>query len=78
MSHFAAIRQARVERLDVIGAYHSHPSGLTSPSATDLKEAIYQEYLYLIVSPTRGQPERQIGAYWFAGDRFEFVKLVVC
>src|SRR5262245_19654424 len=37
--HFAAIRIARSTHLEVVGAYHSHPSGPPVPSATDLAEA---------------------------------------
>lgn len=49
--HFAAIRSARAERLDVVGAYHSHPSGTPVPSATDIAEADSgRDFLYLIVS----------------------------
>ena len=50
--HFAAIRSARAEHLDVVGAYHSHPSGAPVPSATDLSEADSgSDFLYVIVSP---------------------------
>ena len=49
--HFRAIRDARAEGLDVIGAYHSHPSSAPIPSATDIAEANSgAEFLYVIVS----------------------------
>ncbi len=48
--HFAAIRQARASGREVLGVYHSHPSTPAEPSARDLAEASYPEYLYLIVS----------------------------
>jgi proteasome lid subunit RPN8/RPN11 len=32
--HFAALRAARAEGLEVVGAYHSHPSGAPVPSPT--------------------------------------------
>jgi proteasome lid subunit RPN8/RPN11 len=49
--HFAAIRSARAEGLEVIGAYHSHPSSAAIPSATDIAEANSgSDFLYLIVS----------------------------
>jgi proteasome lid subunit RPN8/RPN11 len=47
--HFAAIRQARALNLDVIGAYHSHPSSPPNPSATDLLESIPGDFLYVII-----------------------------
>ena len=49
--HFAAIRSARAEGLEVIGAYHSHPSSAPVPSATDIAEANNgSDFLYVIVS----------------------------
>jgi len=49
--HFKAIRDARAEGLDVIGAYHSHPSSAPIPSATDIAEANSgADFLYVIVS----------------------------
>lgn len=50
--HFAAIRSARAEGFEVIGAYHSHPSSAPVPSATDIAEANSgSDFLYVIVSP---------------------------
>ena len=49
--HFAAIRAARAEGLEVIGAYHSHPSSAATPSPTDVAEANSgPDFLYVIVS----------------------------
>ena len=49
--HFAAIRAARVEGLEVVGAYHSHPSSAPVPSPTDVAEANNgSDFLYVIVS----------------------------
>lgn len=49
--HFAAIRSARADGLEVVGAYHSHPSGAPIPSATDVAEANSgSDFLYVIVS----------------------------
>ncbi len=50
--HFRAIRSARADRLEVIGAYHSHPKGTPVPSLTDIREANSgSDFLYVIVSP---------------------------
>lgn len=35
--------------LDVIGAYHSHPAGPARPSARDVAEAHYPDWVHLIV-----------------------------
>jgi proteasome lid subunit RPN8/RPN11 len=49
--HFAAIRGARAERLEVVGAYHSHPSSAAVPSPTDIAQADSgPDFLYVIVS----------------------------
>lgn len=49
--HFAAIRSARAEGLEVIGAYHSHPSSAPVPSPTDVAEANSgADFVYVIVS----------------------------
>lgn len=53
--HFAAIRRARLEGLDVVGAYHSHPSSAPEPSATDRAEA-FPRFLFVIVSLTAHPP----------------------
>src|SRR5688572_20772475 len=49
--HFAAIRAARRDGLEVIGAYHSHPSSAPVPSPTDVAEANSgSDFVYVIVS----------------------------
>jgi proteasome lid subunit RPN8/RPN11 len=49
--HFAAIRAARAQGLEVVGAYHSHPSSAPVPSPTDVAEANSgSDFLYVIVS----------------------------
>jgi proteasome lid subunit RPN8/RPN11 len=61
-NHFAAIRAARSEGRDVIGAYHSHPASAPVPSATDIAEAnSSSDFIYVIVSLIRDE----IRAYRF-------------
>lgn len=48
--HFVAIRKARAEGLDVVGAYHSHPASTALPSASDIAEASDGAPLMVIVS----------------------------
>lgn len=55
--HFAAIRAARASGRTVLGVYHSHPSSPANPSPADVAEASYGEYLYLIVSLAKRQPD---------------------
>jgi proteasome lid subunit RPN8/RPN11 len=51
--HFAAIRLARAQALEVVGAYHSHPAGQPRPSATDRVEAHAGGFIYLIAGARR-------------------------
>jgi proteasome lid subunit RPN8/RPN11 len=49
--HFAAIRDARAEGKEVVGAYHSHPASAPVPSDTDIAQANGgSKFLYVIVS----------------------------
>lgn len=74
--HFAAIRAARAEGLEVVGAYHSHPGAPPIPSATDLAEANDPHCLSVIISPgAEGQPP-EVRAFLLTGKGFEAVDLV--
>ena len=76
--HFAAIRAARVDGQAVVGTYHSHPNCPPEPSRTDLEEASYPNYVYVIVSPgVRGCGDDRVEAYRLTGDRFARVELLV-
>ena len=55
--HFDAIRAARAAGRQVVGVYHSHPSTAAAPSATDLADATYTEYAYVIVSLASDRPD---------------------
>jgi proteasome lid subunit RPN8/RPN11 len=68
LDHFAAIRAARASGRRVMGVYHSHPSTDATPSASDLAEASYAEYLYVIVGLRSGAPDLRI--FQLEGDRF--------
>jgi proteasome lid subunit RPN8/RPN11 len=55
--HFAALKKTRREGRDIVGAYHSHPRSPAVPSRTDLAEAHYEEFLYVIVSLAEEEPD---------------------
>jgi proteasome lid subunit RPN8/RPN11 len=60
--HIAANRSLRGSARAVIGVYHSHPRSPAVPSARDLGEALYPEFIWLIVSlAAPGSPE--VAAY---------------
>ncbi len=71
--HFAAIRRARARGLDVVGAYHSHPSGPAAPSQTDLDES-FTDFLFLIVGLHQAEPT--LTAWERCGGNFGPVTLV--
>jgi proteasome lid subunit RPN8/RPN11 len=53
VDHFAAVRAAREDGLEVIGAYHSHPASPAVPSPTD-RDAAFGGFLFVIASPVPG------------------------
>ena len=72
--HFAAIRRARADGLRVVGAYHSHLASPPVPSPTDLRDATYPDYVYVIVSPRDGG-DAELEGYRLREDGFEPVAL---
>jgi desampylase len=48
---FKLIRKIRAAKLELLGIYHSHPSGENRPSARDIERAFYPAAAYFIVSP---------------------------
>jgi proteasome lid subunit RPN8/RPN11 len=48
--HITLNRRLRDTDHEVVGVYHSHPHGPATPSASDVSEAFYPEFVYVIVS----------------------------
>jgi proteasome lid subunit RPN8/RPN11 len=67
----AADEAAREQGLDVVGVYHSHPDHPARPSDTDLEEATFPGYTYVIVAVHDGTPE-ELTAWTLAPDRSQF------
>jgi proteasome lid subunit RPN8/RPN11 len=59
--HIALNRRLRGTSRSVIGAYHSHPRTEAVPSPSDIAEAHYPEFVWVIVSLAGDQPA--FGAY---------------
>lgn len=53
--------------LGIVGVYHSHPDGRAAPSATDLAEAYYPDWIHVIAG-VDGRRVR-LGAFRIAGGR---------
>jgi len=62
---------AQAQGIDVVGIYHSHPDHPAHPSETDLEEATFPGYTYVIVAVRGGTPEA-LTAWTLASDRSEF------
>ena len=73
-AHIAAVRRLRGTSRAVIGSYHSHPKSLPVPSESDLAEASYREFIWIIVSLSR--PRRELAAYRMVADGFEPLSVV--
>ena len=66
VEYFQVIRAARRDRLEVIGAYHSHPRSSAAPSPTDAAEG-FSHFVFLIVGLGVEPPE--VAAWtWSAGN----------
>ena len=48
--HIALMKRLRGSGRTIVGAYHSHPRSSAMPSASDVAEAFYPDFVYLIVS----------------------------
>ena len=72
--HFAAIRKARGAGLEVVGAYHSHPTGPSGPSETDRVRLNDPTMVHVIVSLAHGT--RTVRAFRFNGETFSQLEFV--
>ena len=75
--HFRALKLARADGLRVVGVYHSHPHSPPVPSETDVAEATYPDYLYVIVSLLEPSVETGIRGFRLDPDGATEVRLVV-
>ena len=76
--HCAALRTARASGLQVVGVYHSHPTGSLRPSAVDRREASYPEFVYLIVSPrAAADAAASLAAYRLTTDGFKEIAVKI-
>jgi proteasome lid subunit RPN8/RPN11 len=65
--HVSTNRRLRGTGRSVIGAYHSHPHSVAWPSASDVAEAFYAEFIWVIVS--LAAPEAELKAFRIEGRR---------
>ncbi|HYT69470.1 MAG TPA: M67 family metallopeptidase [Vicinamibacterales bacterium] len=72
--HFAAIRRARAAGFEIIGAYHSHPSGPSGPSDIDRLRLTDPSMFHVIVSLAHGT--RTVRAFRLMDGNFSPLELV--
>jgi proteasome lid subunit RPN8/RPN11 len=48
---FRIFREIRAQGFELLGIYHSHPTGENAPSPADIERAYYPDAAYVIVSP---------------------------
>ncbi len=53
---FRIMREIRAAGFELLGIYHSHPSGDNFPSARDIERAFYSDVAYFILSPRLEMP----------------------
>ena len=68
-----AQREARRKGMDVVGVYHSHPDHPARPSDTDLEQATFPGFSYVIVSVEDGTAS-DLRAWDLSYDRSRFVE----
>ena len=73
--HFKALRESRQSGRLVVGAYHSHPRGPSTPSPTDVSEANDPALVHLIVSLEHGEPVAR--AFRLSGGGYTEIELVI-
>jgi proteasome lid subunit RPN8/RPN11 len=69
----ATVEEIEAGGREVVGFYHSHPSGPERPSATDEARATWSGYSYVICS-LAGEPS--LGSWRWTGERFEAEEIV--
>jgi proteasome lid subunit RPN8/RPN11 len=73
---FKLFREIRAQGLDILGIYHSHPTGDNSPSPTDIERAYYPDAAYFIISP-RLTAQKHVRAFHIRNARAEELEIEV-
>ena len=73
--HIAINKRLRGTPQSVIGVYHSHPRSPAVPSEADCAEALYPDFVWVIVSLV--DPEANVAAFILTGGAFDSVPLVL-
>lgn len=71
---FGIMREIRAAGLQMLGIYHSHPTGDNSPSSSDISRAYYPDAAYFIISPLPDSPQ-PVRAFSIRDGRFTELKI---
>lgn len=71
---FETIQDIEGDGLDVVGFYHSHPSGPPRPSPTDVAEATWEGHSYAIVVPGSDPTVR---SWRWTGEGFQSERVAI-
>jgi proteasome lid subunit RPN8/RPN11 len=73
--HIDLRRQLRgwVPAMEIVGVYHSHPSGAAVPSARDLREAFYAGWVHVIAGL---HPRAAVRAYEIRRGRARALRMI--
>ena len=74
-AHVATIRRLRGSGRSIVGCYHSHPHSPAVPSDTDLREALYDDFVWIIVS-LADRSRGDVAAYRLLAGEFVTVGIV--
>ena len=74
-AHIALQRLLRViaPEASIVGVYHSHPHGPAVPSETDVAEALYPDWIHVIIGLQRGRPKTR--GFTIAGGQVRTIAL---
>lgn len=73
---FSTFRDLRTANLELVGIYHSHPTGDNLPSVRDRDRAYYPEEAYVIISPQVGAA-RPVRAFLIRRDGVEELRVEI-
>lgn len=68
-SMFAAVRDMRQRGLEIVAAYHSHPTSPPIPSRTDRERNYSEDVVNFIIS--LAGPKADVRAWWLTATEFE-------
>jgi proteasome lid subunit RPN8/RPN11 len=69
--HIAILRATRAARSEIVGCYHSHPSGEPNPSKHDIRNASDEGFVWLIAAISGPDAPASLRAFIVAKADFE-------